>query len=65
MFARLSAAVLLALPLFAAACITGEQMCCDSVQDASSAGMANLLFNVLGAAASGVTGQVGGMYTSH
>ncbi|KAG6825860.1 hypothetical protein H0H92_002097, partial [Tricholoma furcatifolium] len=64
MFARLSAAVLLALPLLAAAgesggCSTGTQVCCNSVQDAKSAGVANLLFNVLGVAASGVTGQVG------
>ncbi|KAG6822370.1 hypothetical protein H0H92_014126, partial [Tricholoma furcatifolium] len=66
MFARLSAAVLLALPIFAAAqgCSTGTQQCCNSLEDASSANVANLLFNVLGAAAQGVTGQVGGTSTS-
>ncbi|GLB38125.1 putative hydrophobins [Lyophyllum shimeji] len=61
MFARLSAAVLLALPLLAAAggqCNTGEMQCCNSVQNADTPSVAALL-GVLGVAAQGVTGQVG------
>ncbi|KAG6825857.1 hypothetical protein H0H92_002093 [Tricholoma furcatifolium] len=61
MFARLSAAILLALPILAAAqgCTTGTQQCCNSLQDAQSANMATLLGDILGVAAQGVTGQVG------
>ncbi|KAG6828114.1 hypothetical protein H0H92_009166 [Tricholoma furcatifolium] len=79
MFARLSAAILLVLPLLAFAgdsgsCSTGEETCCDSIQDVSAsaisplvlilihaknANVATLLGTILGAAAQGVTGQVG------
>ncbi|KAG6812250.1 hypothetical protein H0H92_003706 [Tricholoma furcatifolium] len=61
MFARLSAAILLALPVLALAggCTTGEQTCCKSVEDANSPNVATLLGTLLGVAAQGVTGQVG------
>ncbi|KAG6818635.1 hypothetical protein H0H93_003281 [Arthromyces matolae] len=62
MFARLSAAVLLALPLFAVAqtsCSTEKQQCCNSVQDAKSSGIADIVHSLLGVALEDVTAQVG------
>ncbi|KAG6817240.1 hypothetical protein H0H87_011297 [Tephrocybe sp. NHM501043] len=65
MFARLSAVVLLALPLLALAdCETKNQQCCNSVQDAQHASSAAVLGNLIGAAAQGITGQVGCMLLS-
>ncbi|GLB43275.1 putative hydrophobins [Lyophyllum shimeji] len=61
MFARLSAALLLALPLLARAdgqCNTGEIQCCNSVQNADSPSITGVL-GLLGIAAQSVTGQVG------
>ncbi|KAG6855989.1 hypothetical protein H0H87_008669 [Tephrocybe sp. NHM501043] len=59
MFARFSAAILLALPLLAAAgCSTEKQQCCNSVQKAGSPSAASLL-SLLGVAVQGVTAQVG------
>ncbi|KAF5377897.1 hypothetical protein D9615_006824 [Tricholomella constricta] len=47
MFARLSAALLIALPLLVAAggsqCSSGNQQCCDSVQSSDDANVAALL----------------------
>ncbi|KAG6835099.1 hypothetical protein H0H93_004839 [Arthromyces matolae] len=62
MFARLSAAILLALPLFAVAqtsCSTQNQQCCNSVQDATSPGVAEIVHSLLGVAVEDVTAQVG------
>ncbi|KAG6810322.1 hypothetical protein H0H92_012411 [Tricholoma furcatifolium] len=101
MFARLSTAFLLALPLLASAgvlpslgglgtlagvlpslggsdtsvgvppvgmgmqsraegnCSSGQETCCNSVQDAKDADVAQILAGLLGVAASGITGQVG------
>ncbi|KAG6849363.1 hypothetical protein H0H93_009106 [Arthromyces matolae] len=62
MFARLSAAVLLALPLFAAAqnsCTTQNQQCCNSLQDAHATGVAEILDALLGVAVEDITAQVG------
>ncbi|KAG6848768.1 hypothetical protein H0H93_014268, partial [Arthromyces matolae] len=62
MFARLSAAILLALPLFAVAqtsCSTEKQQCCNSVQDAKSSGVAEIVHSLLGVAVEDVTAQVG------
>ncbi|KAG6840341.1 hypothetical protein C0991_007342 [Blastosporella zonata] len=64
MFARLSAAILLALPLLAlAACDTANQQCCNSVEQSNTPSVANLL-SIVGADAQGDTAQVGGMFAS-
>ncbi|KAG6818645.1 hypothetical protein H0H93_003195, partial [Arthromyces matolae] len=62
MLARLSAVILLALPLLAVAqtsCSTQNQQCCNSVQDANSPGIAEIVHSLLGAAVEDVTAQVG------
>ncbi|KAG6906771.1 hypothetical protein DXG01_012160 [Tephrocybe rancida] len=60
MFARLSAAILLALPLLAVAdsCSTGEQHCCNTAQDAKSTN-AFFMDSFVGAGLLGAIGQVG------
>ncbi|KAJ3515708.1 hypothetical protein NLJ89_g1590 [Agrocybe chaxingu] len=67
---RVSSAFVLALPLLAAAsvlprtdgpsnqCNTGSLQCCNSVQDASSKGLAGIL-GLLGVVVGSITGQVG------
>ncbi|KAG6824232.1 hypothetical protein H0H92_007590, partial [Tricholoma furcatifolium] len=60
MFARLSAAILLALPLLAVAqdCDTSNQHCCNSLQDANTTSISTLLSNLLAADVQGVIGQL-------
>ncbi|KAG6915952.1 hypothetical protein DXG01_009174 [Tephrocybe rancida] len=65
MFARLSAAILLALPLLAVAdsCNTGTEHCCNQAQDAKSANAVDILGTIVGAGVPGLIGQAGCMYT--
>ncbi|KAF8885082.1 fungal hydrophobin [Gymnopilus junonius] len=61
MFGRASAALLLALPILAAAqsdCTTGSLECCSSVQSASNPVISTLL-GLLGIVVGDITGQVG------
>ncbi|KAG6918416.1 hypothetical protein DXG01_014595 [Tephrocybe rancida] len=61
MFARFSAAILLALPLLAVAdsCSTGTQHCCNQAQDAKSANAVDILGTIVGAGVPGLIGQAG------
>ncbi|PPQ78970.1 hypothetical protein CVT26_003827 [Gymnopilus dilepis] len=64
MFARATAAVLVALPILAAAqsdCTTGSLQCCSSVQDVGVAAISvvTTLLGLLGIVLGDVTGQVG------
>ncbi|KAG5718506.1 hypothetical protein E4T56_gene15353 [Termitomyces sp. T112] len=60
MFARLSAAIVLALPLLAAAtCSSGQPQCCNSLLDATTDGVAQFLENLLGVDVQSITGLVG------
>ncbi|KAG6846742.1 hypothetical protein H0H93_012129 [Arthromyces matolae] len=61
MFARLSAIVLLALPMFAMAggCNTEGQQCCNSVQSSKSTAVAAILHSLIGVAAEDITVPVG------